>query len=803
MATKSKLFNIFLISFWVLFVIPFVIIFTIFTLISTGTIGYIPPFDELENPKSNLATEIFSADQELLGKFYIDNRTVVEFDDLSPNIINALIATEDIRFYKHSGIDFQALARVLFKTMILRQNTGGGSTITQQLAKNLYQMREQVKKESVYDKIIMKFQEWVTAVLLERNYTKEEILVMYLNTVTYGHNAFGIQTAAFKFFGKSPEELNLQEAATLVGLLKAPTYYSPKKNYENSFKRRNVVLLQIKKYQKKLHKYTEWQPLTEEQLDSISLLPIVLDWSEQDHNEGLATYFREYLRIYITATKPERENYETWNQDKFVDDSLLWNTDPLYGWCNKNAKPDGEPYNVYRDGLKIYTTINSKMQAFAEDAMSKHLGTGDEPLQEFFFKDIASRKNPPFSWQLTTEDVTKIMESSMRNSERYTTMKAAGYSEDEIFENFKEPAQMEVFSWAGYKDTTMTPYDSILYYKKFLRSGFVSIEPQTGYIKAYVGGIDYNHFKFDHVMVAKRQVGSTFKPFVYTLAMMNGYSPCYQVANIPITIELPEGQTPPTWTPQYSESSLDGEMISLKTGLSLSLNQIAAWAMSQFSPEAVVEIAKAMGIKTKLDPVVSLCVGSCDVKLIEMVGAYCTYANNGIYVEPSFITRIEDKNGNTIASFKPIKNQAIDETTAYQMIEMMRGVIDMGTGRRLRYKYGFTADTDIAGKTGTTNDNSDGWFIGITPNLVSGAWTGGEERSIRFTYSKDGQGANAALPIWAFFMQQVYANTDLGYSTSDNFEKPSSFDSSDSDCGKYGNDDNSNYNYTILEGETF
>jgi penicillin-binding protein 1A len=801
MATKTKIFNTLLIIFWVFFVLPIITIVTIFTLISSGAIGYIPPFDELENPKSNLATEIFSSDQQLLGKFYIDNRTVVEFEDLSPNVINALIATEDIRFYKHSGIDFQSLARVLFKTVILRQNTGGGSTITQQLAKNLYEMREQVKNENVFDKVIMKFQEWVTAVLLERNYTKEEILVMYLNTVTYGHNAFGIQTAAFKFFGKSPEELNLQEAATLVGLLKAPTKYSPKKNYEKSFIRRNVVISQIKKYQSKLENYTGWKPLTEEQLDSISLLPIVLDWSEQDHNEGLATYFREYLRLYLTASKPDFSTYPDWNKDLFWSDSLLWEEDLLYGWCNKNIKPNGEAYNIYRDGLKIYTTINSTMQEYAESAMKEHLGTGETPLQELFEDDVAVRKNPPFSWELTDKDVQAIMETSMRGSERYRVMSETGIEEEEIFNFFEnENVEMEVFSWSGYIDTMMTPYDSILYYKKFLRSGFVSIEPQTGYIKAYVGGIDYNHFKYDHVMVAKRQVGSTFKPFVYTLAMMNGYSPCHEVANVPITIQLPEGQKPPTWTPQYSESSYDGKMISLRTALALSLNQISAWVMDQFSPEAVVEVAQAMGVKSHLEPVVSLCVGSCEVKLIEMVSAYCTFVNKGVHVDPVFVTRIEDKNGNTIVSFSPGKNQAFDENTAYRMIELMRGVVSGGTSSRIRYKYGLM--NDIAGKTGTTNENSDGWFIGMTPNLVSGAWVGGEERSIRFTYTRDGQGASMALPIWALYMQDIYACDSLGYSTSVNFEAPQIDDGIESDCGNYNEDSDIN-NYLILDGETF
>jgi len=805
MENTNKLLKIVLIGFWATFALPIVILVLIFTLISVGAIGYIPDFKELENPKSNLATEIFASDQVLLGKYYNENRTIIQFQDLSPNVVNALIATEDVRFYQHSGIDLRGLARVLFKTVILRQNTGGGSTLSQQLAKNLYKMREEIEINSTSGKILMKLQEWVTAVLLERKYTKEEILVMYLNTVTFGHNSYGIQTAAYKFFEKTPQDLTLDEAAILVGLLKAPTKYSPKLHPEVSLKRRNVVLEQLSKYQSKLQKITGWQPLTDLQIDSLKSLPIKLSWNEQDHNIGLATYFREYLRIYISAKEPKKENYKEWNQEKYSADSILWAEDPLYGWCNKNKKANGDNYDIYRDGLKIYTTINSKMQKYAEDAMTKHLGTGDEPIQETFEKDLKSKKNAPFSWQLSDEEIETIMNSSMKRSERYNVMKSAGYSEEEIIANFKVPTQMQVFAWDDYKDTTMTPWDSMLYYKKFLQSGFMSMEPQTGYVKAYVGGIDYNHFKFDHVMVAKRQVGSTFKPIIYSLAMMPGtFSPCYEVPNVAVTFQMPEGQIPATYTPTYSSSKLDGKMISLKYGLGLSLNQISAWVMKEFGPEAVVEVAKSMGIKSYLDPVYSLCVGSCDITLSEMVAAYCTFANKGVYVTPILVTRIDDKNGNTIATFSATKNQALDDKTAYRMIEMMRGVIDFGTSTRLRYKYGFTGDNDIAGKTGTTNDNSDGWFIGMTPNLVSGAWVGGEERSIRFTSTKDGQGAAAALPIWAFYMQEVYKDASLGYSTKDDFEKPKYEEGEEEDCKNSQQEDGglNGTNY-IINGETF
>ncbi len=803
MISKDKILRILLIVLWGGLAFPFFILIVIFGLISAGQIGYIPDFKELENPKSNLATEIFTSDKVLLGKYYKENRTIIKFEDLSPNVVNALIATEDARFYQHSGIDFRGLGRVLFKTVILRQNTGGGSTLSQQLAKNLYKMREQKTIKTKWDKAIMKFQEWVTAVLLEKNYTKEEILVMYLNTVTFGHNSYGIQTAAYKFFEKKPSELNLDEAAILVGLLKAPTRYSPKLYPERSLTRRNVVLEQLRKYQDKLADITGWTPLTDAQIDSVKNIPIKLSWNEQDHNIGLATYFREYLRLYITAKEPKLENYYDWNKDRYSIDSALWIDEPLYGWCNKNKKADGEKYDIYRDGLKIYTTLNSKMQKYAEDAMQRHLGTGDEPLQVTFEKELKNRTNPPFSWKLSDEEIENIMTTSMKRSERYNVMKSAGIKEDTILLSFKTPTQMRVFSWQGYKDTTMTPWDSMLYYKKFLQAGFISIEPQTGFIKAYVGGIDYNHFKFDHVMVAKRQVGSTIKPIVYSLAM-EAYSPCYKVPNVPVTFEMPPGQYPSTYTPQYSSCKLDGQMISLKYGLALSLNQISAWVMKEFGPKAVVEVAKSMGIKTYLDPVYSLCVGSCDITLAEMVSAYTTFANKGVHINPVLVFKIEDKNGNIIANFSPSKNQAFDEKTAYKMVEIMRGVIDFGTSTRLRYKYGFAGDTDIAGKTGTTNDNSDGWFIGMVPSLVSGAWVGGEERSIRFSSTTYGQGAAAALPIWAFYMKAVLEDQTLGYSAKDDFQKPKKTEEDEEDeedCKKA--DANLDENLYIINGENF
>lgn len=797
----KKFQNIIIILIWLAVVTPVFTLGTIFTLIATGKVGVIPDFEELENPESNLASEVLSEDGLVMGKYYIENRTVVQFEDLSPNLVNALVATEDIRYYGHSGIDARGLARVFVKTVILGQDAGGGSTISQQLAKNLYKLREKTYKKKEYKtkigrtwgKVIMKFQEWVTATLLERRYTKEEIMVMYFNTVTYGHNAFGIKSASNIFFNTSPDSLSIEQAAVLVGLLKAPTYYSPLRNPENSKHRRNTVFNQIEKYQKKLNKHTGWKLLTEEQFDSLKALPLVTDYQKQTHNEGIATYFREYLRTYMTAKKPSPENYASWQHQQYLDDSTLWFSDPLYGWCNKNFKPNGEPYNIYEDGLKIHTTINSRMQKYAEQSVREHMGegaAGKDALQEVFFEHIKNREHSPYHWKLSKKDVDDIIYATIKRTERYRLLKKSGMDSAQIYENFNKPAKMTVFSWQGYKDTVMTPYDSIFYYKKYLRAGFVSIDPHNGKIKAYVGGIDYNHFKYDHVMVARRQVGSTFKPFVYTLAMMpGGYSPCYEVPNVPVTIEVPQGYNKmKAWTPTFSKSKFDGQKISLKLGLALSLNQISAWVMSRYKPKSVIEIVQNMGVKSPLEPVPALCVGSGEVKLVEMAGAYCTYANKGVFNTPIFVTKIEDKHGNIIATFSATKKQALDEHTAYRVIELMRGVIQYGTSTRIWRTYKLRGD--MAGKTGTTNDNSDGWFMGVTPELVSGAWVGGEERGIRFSSTSLGQGANMALPIWALYMQKVYDDPTLPYTLKSKFEKPKIDDDIETDCKDYNKYEN-------------
>jgi penicillin-binding protein 1A len=778
---------------WVIALSPIFFIAVLFTLIASGNLWFLPEsmrfmptFEELENPESNLAAEIISADQQLLGKYYRENRTVVQFDNLSPVLVNALVATEDIRFYEHSGIDPRGLGRVLFKTVILGQrNAGGGSTITQQLAKNLFP-RDKTKRSKlakIFVMVMTKFKEWVIAVKLERNYTKEEILAMYLNTVEFGSQAFGIKAAARTFFDKSPDSLHLEEAAVLVGLLKAPTWYSPIRNPERSKKRRNVVLGQMYKY----------GFISKEVYDSTKALPLVTHYSVASHTSGIATYFREYLRKIMTAKKPERKNYASWQSQKFYEDSLSWANNPLYGWCNKNIKPNGKTYDLYSDGLKIYTTINSRMQKYAEDAMKEHMGGYLQPL---FDKEKKRSKKAPFDWKMSNKQIHRILYLSMLRSERYRVLKQAGADSAVIIKNFKTPVRMQVFSWKGDIDTTMTPWDSIRYYKKFLHAGVMSMEPQTGYVKAYVGDINFKHFKFDNVMIAKRQVGSTFKPIIYTVAMMpGGFSPCHRIPNVPVSFIAPneEGEEA-EYTPRFSKSKFDGEMIPLRMGLALSLNQISAWIMKQYNPGTFVRLAHKMGIVSEIPEVYSICVGAAEIKLSEMVAAYDTYVNKGVQVEPVFVTRIEDQYGNIVATFKPKKHEVISEQTAYKMIDLMKGVVDYGTSTRLRYRYNFK--NEIAGKTGTTNDNSDGWFIGMVPNLVTGIWVGGEERSIRFDNGAYGQGANMALPIWALYMQQVYADESLQISKA-NFEIPPGIDLNQLDCSKYketGSDNPEDFN---------
>ena len=750
---------------WTIYASVMLFLIILFSAISLGWLGFMPTFEELENPRSNLASEIYSADQVLLGKYYIENRSNVHFEDLSPHLVNALIATEDVRFTDHSGVDVRSIFRVISKTIVGGdRSSGGGSTITQQLAKNLFPRDE---NPGFFKLVSTKLREWVTAVKLERNYTKEEILAMYLNTVDFGSMSFGIKSASRTFFNKTPDSLNIQEAAVLVGLLKGPTKYSPVINPENAMHRREVVLSQMKEY----------GYLTREQYDSIRLIPIDLTgYRIQDHNVGMATYFREHLRTLMTAKKPLEDEYV--DPVQYREDMEQWEENPLYGWCNKHLKADGTPYNIYKDGLRIYTTINSRMQRYAEEAVSEHLG-GE--LQNDFYRHWKGVKKAPYDWRLSDEKIEEIIMQSVRRSDRYLKMKKANYTESQIMEVFRKPVKMTIFSWRGEKDTVMSPIDSVKYYKWFLLAGLMSVEPQTGYVRAYVGGINFRYFKFDHVCVARRQVGSTFKPFVYTVAMQEGeFSPCTKIPNVPITFDLPNGQK---WEPRNSSEYKENEMVTLKEALANSINWISAFLIKRYSPGPVIKVARKMGIKSPIPEVYAICLGTPDLSLYEMVGAINSYANKGVYIQPVFVTRIEDKYGNVLDKFVPTTQEAMSEETAYLMLNLMQGVVESGTGARLRGKYQLTAQ--IAGKTGTTDNNSDGWFMGAVPNLTTGVWVGCEDRSVHFRSTALGQGANMSLPIWALYMKKVYADKTLKIGQTDRFAVPRGKLSVETDCGKY------------------
>jgi penicillin-binding protein 1A len=751
--------NIILLGLWVLFLLPLLILILIFTLIATGKMGFMPSFEDLENPQNNLASQVISSDGEMLGPYYHQNRTYAEFDELSDNLVASLLATEDIRFHRHSGIDARGLARVFVKSIVLGQSSsGGGSTITQQLAKNLFPRDTTTYRFGITRKVnlgMTKFKEWVTAVKLERNYTKDEIMVMYLNTVDFGSHAYGIKTASRTFFSTTPDSLKIEEAALLVGILQAPSRLSPVRNPESAIARRNVVLNQLRRY----------DFISNRDYDSISSLPIELNYLVQDHNIGLARHFREYLRGTLNAREPQRSNYIS--AIRFREDSLEWANNPVYGWVNKNVKPDGSSYNLYRDGLRIHTTIDSRMQKYAEEAINEHLG---KDLQIEFDRVKRNYQNSPFTNDLTREQVEANLSRSMRNTDRYRRLNQAGVSRDSINKIFNRPVQMRVFSWQGEIDTLMTPMDSIIYYKGFLRSGFMAMEPSSGHVKAYVGGPDMKHFKYDHVKLGKNQVGSVFKPFLYTLAMQEGFTPCDPAPNVSQTFEVNDS----VWTPKNAgPSDFDGQMVTLKWGLSNSVNNISAWLMKRFNPPAVIEVARRMGITSQLDPVQSIFMGTSDISLYEMVGAFATYANKGVYNVPVMVTRIEDRHGNVLAEFKPRMEEAISEEAAYLMLNLLQAVVNEGTGRRLRGKYAFRGQ--MGGKTGTTQSYSDGWFMGLVPQLVGGAWTGGEDRGIRFTTMAHGQGANMAMPVWALFMQKVYADKSIGISSDDVFESPPGF----------------------------
>ena len=728
-----------------------------FYAIDEGWIGYMPPIEDLQNPISRYATQIYSADGKILGtwNYNRENRVMVDYTKIAPAMVQALVATEDVRFYEHSGIDFIALGRAIVKRGILGQKSaGGGSTITQQLAKQLYSEHA----NSTMERLLQKPIEWVIAVKLERNYTKDEIITMYLNYFDFLHNAVGIKTASNVYFSKEPRDLTVPEAATLVGLCKNPSYFNPVRHPERSRDRRNVVLGQMLK----------GGYLTQEEYEKYCAEPLKLKFHVADHRDGLAVYFREFLRRYMTAKKPERALYPSWNMVKFYNDSINWETDPLYGWCNKNTKRNGDNWSIYTDGLKVYTTIDSRMQQYAEDAAYQHVV---KYLQPAFNQENSRKKNAPYSNNLTPKQVEQILNRSIRQSERYRVMHEDGASDSEIQKAFRTPTAMNIFTYHGEVDTTMTPLDSIRYYKSFLRTGFVSVCPQNGHVKAYVGGLNYEHFAYDMVMDGRRQVGSTIKPYLYSLAMENGFSPCDEAPNVQETY-IVAGKP---WTPRNGSKARYGEMVTLKWGLQTSNNWISAYLMSKLNPQAFVDLLHEFGIRNpEIHPSMALCLGPCDISVGEMASAYTAFVNHGIRAACMFVTKIEDIEGNVIAQFQPRMNEVISEESANKMIYMLKNVVDGGTASRLRFKYNLKGD--IAGKTGTTNNNSDAWFVGFTPTLVNACWVGGDDRDIHFESMAMGQGASGALPVFALYMQQVYKDSQLGYNEEAIFDLPAGYD---------------------------
>lgn len=750
MAQTTGHFAVFKKYFWRVFFIGIGFVTLIFALIWIGWIGYLPNIEELQNPKNQFATEVYSSDMQMIGKFYqqTGNRVPINYNEISKNVIDALIATEDVRFYDHSGIDIKAIMRAIYGIFTGSSSSGGGSTITQQLAKQLYTK----EKGNLIRRFFQKPVEWVIAVKLERLYSKEEIIAMYLNQFDFNYNAVGIKSAANIYFNTTADKLTPEQAATLVGMCKNPTLYNPVRRPEKTKDRRNVVFSQMEKAGN----------ITNEQREVLSALPLTLHFSSSDHKDGIAPYFREYLRQILMAEEPKRSDYADWQKQKYEDDKWAWENNPLYGFCNKNKKPDGTPYNIYSDGLKIYTTIDSRMQKYAEEAVEQHMKT----LQRSFTAQKKGRSYAPFSRDLSSKEIEDIMNRSMRQSERYIKMQKAGFSKDEIKKAFNTKTEMKVFSYDGMIDKVMTPYDSIKYQKGFLRCGFMSMDPSNGHVKAYVGGPNFTAFQYDMVTQGRRQVGSTVKPFLYTLAMSEGMTPCDQELCSPITINTSSGP----WSPRSSSGGRTGQMVSLRWGLANSNNWISARVMNKFTPEALVNLMRSFGVKGKIDPVVSLCLGPCEISLAEMVDAYTAFPSKGIRVDAVYVTRIEDAQGNTIATFTPIMQEIVNEMTAFKMIYMMRSVVDDGTGSRIRSVYGL--NMPVAGKTGTTQNNSDGWFMGYTPKLVSGAWVGGEDRSIHFDGTAEGQGAAMALPIWALYMKKVLSDPQLGYTSSDQFDIP-------------------------------
>lgn len=748
-----------IIGIWVLFALGVLSLGVIFFGIAQGWIGYMPPIKQLQNPIDKYASQVLSSDGEVLGTYARsgDNRIYVSYDEISPNLINALIATEDIRYYEHSGIDYRGLVRAVIKTGILRQSSaGGGSTITQQLAKLLYSKRAENKRERLMQKPI----EWVIAVKLERFYTKEEILTMYLNQFDFLYNAVGIRSAAQTYFAKKPSELNIQEAAMLVGMCQNPSSFNPvlHKNSDRPLKRRNVVLAQM-------HKAGH---LSKAELDSISALPIETHFRRQDHKEGVAPYMREYLRRILMAKEPKRSDYASWQGDLYSTDSAAWVNSPIYGWCNKNRKSDGSHYNIYTDGLKIHTTVNYRMQLYAEEAVREHMSGSMQPA---FDREKRGSRTAPFASNLSSQQRSEILERAMKQSERWRASKEAGMSEREIRKSFDEKIAMQLWSWAGGKDTVMSPLDSIVYVKGILRTGFMAMNPHNGHVLAYVGGIDFTHFQYDMVSRGRRQVGSTIKPFLYSRAMADGWSPCDEVLYVQPHI-LVEG-TNQVWTPRNANRRRIGEMVSIQWGLQHSDNWVTAELMNRTSTSAFAQLLRSYGLTGRIVESPAMSLGTPEVTLSEMVSGYSTFVGRGVRVAPLLISHIEDQAGNVIASFAPQMTEVLDEASADKMLYMLQNVVSGGTAGRLRSRHGLTMP--LGGKTGTTNSNSDAWFIGFTPDIVAGCWVGGEDPSVRFNSMAFGQGASAALPIFGIFIKKVYGDARLGYSINTRFNLPEYF----------------------------
>ncbi|MCD4709468.1 MAG: transglycosylase domain-containing protein [Bacteroidales bacterium] len=761
---------------WTLYTLLVLLFIVIMVLIGHGKLGFIPDFARLENPQSNLASELITEDGELLGKYFVENRTYVDYEELAPHLVDALVATEDVRYYRHSGIDLRSLTRVLIKSVLLGKDEGGGSTISQQLAKNLFPRDTTINKTKIGRAghlAINKFKEWNTGVRLERSYSKNEILAMYLNTVPFGGESIvGIKSASRTFFNTTPDSLSIDQAAVLVGMLKAPTAYNPRINPERSFTRRNIVINQMVKY----------GCLSREVGDSVKQIPISVDYNLASHLTGHAKHFRTFLAKFINRSKPNPPNKGAgilaW--ERYRRDSLRWADDRLYGWINKNYKPDGTQYDLYRDGLRIYTTLNYKMQQYAEEAVEAQM---KDYLQPAFFYEKDGRSNAPFE-DISRQESKLILKRAVRLTDRYRSMAARGVPWDSVLMAFNKPVEMKLFSWNGPIDTVLTPMDSIRYMKHILRTGFMAMDPQNGNVKAFVGGHNYRYFQYEHVYQGRRQVGSTIKPFLYLLAMQEGYSPCTMIPLVATTFPNIVNNRDTTYTPTAPGRNIfAGKKVSLKWGLATSHNWVSAWLFKNFNPENVIDLMRKMGVTSYIAPVPSMIYGPSGISLEEMVGAFNTFSNGGVYVSPVYVTRIEDRYGNVIASFHPVESEAISQKTAYLMLSLLKNVVDMsgryrgepyyGTASRLRGKYAFKGE--MAGKTGTTQNQSDGWFIGLAPKLTAAAWVGGEDRAIHFDELGMGSGTNMALPIYAEFLKRVYADTTLGITMEDEFERPLDF----------------------------